>query len=529
MSQGPVLFFYEAQQPLPNSVCIAGEFNSWSPAPLLYTDASGRFETTVMLDEGKSYCYKYVVDGTWLLAPDAETEMLTRAQLCGLAWDNGIENSVVRVTSDKFLKSESESETAAESEAATTEPEVPVHESEAVATESETPATAPEAPATEHKAPAAEPEAAFAESEAPVTESEGPSAEPEAPTAPVAQPEAAPSGPEISASVITSEGYVLVQKTNGEVANAANTEMAGETNGEEGAAPIEGKVEDVAKHIETKAEEVAAAVEGESKEAKAPVETKANGVAATAEQTGSSITETVTKTVESAIVTASEVASSAATKVAETADAAKEIASGGIIAGIEALKSSTISDSVPDIAVQKPSDIPEEVKTESEAECSQATPHIPDHTTAPSDMSSIERVVTANTTITTPEMTTPVKEDANKKFVPDAIIPSSVPEVPAETSASATPATPAEPSTESPNDPAAPGEISTGMDTAISIPAGTPAEPESAPAPAAPAPGYDTATKSKQPGLFDRIYEFISTSILGKLFQYVFSIFNRSA
>ncbi|KAK9326328.1 hypothetical protein V1517DRAFT_334933 [Lipomyces orientalis] len=509
MSQGPVQFFYEAQQPLPDSVCIAGEFNSWSPAPLLYSDASGRFETTVMLDEGKSYCYKFVVDGTWLLAPNAET-----------VWDNGIENSVVRVSSDVFVKSESELETAAESEGATVEPKVPVHESEAAATESETPATAPEAPAMEHKAPAAE-------SEAPVPEPEVPPSEPEAPTAPVTQPEDPAAGPEISASVITSEGYVLVQKTNGEVANAAGTEMAGETNGEEETTPIEAKVEDAAKNIDTKAEEVAAVVEGETKAAAAPVEAKANGVAAIAEQTSSSIAETVTKTVESAIVAATEVVSSAATQVAETAESAKEIAAGAIISGIGALKSTTISDSVPDISFEKPSDIPAEVKTEPEAElnpCSEAAPHIPHNTTPPSEMSSIERVVTANTTITTPEMTTPVKEDANEKRVPDAI-PSSVPEEQAETSASPTPGTLAEPSTESPNEPAAPREISTGMDTAISIQA----EPESAPASAAQAPGYETATKPKQPGLLDRIYEFISTSILGKLFQYVFSIFNRSA
>jgi hypothetical protein len=82
MSEGPVLFSYHPQQPFPNSVSLAGEFNGWSPTPLLYSDVSSRFETTVMLEDGKSYCYKFVIDGNWILAPDAEKGKNFLPQCC---------------------------------------------------------------------------------------------------------------------------------------------------------------------------------------------------------------------------------------------------------------------------------------------------------------------------------------------------------------------------------------------------------------------------------------------------------------
>ncbi|KAK9376827.1 uncharacterized protein V1513DRAFT_423258 [Lipomyces chichibuensis] len=415
MSEGPILFSYRPQQPFPNSVAVAGEFNSWSPTPLIYSDESSRFETTVMLEDGKSYRYKFVIDGNWILAPDAET-----------VWENGIENSIIRVTSDKFVKSASERD-----------PEAPAAESQVFVSESEAPVTEPETPAAETEAPAIEREASAAEPETPANE------------APVTEPEAPGAVTElVSSSVITSEGYVLVHKNNVELTKAAET----------------------AESLETKVEEEAAPIEPTVNEAAVPIETDVVGIVASADETPSipADPEVVDNASESALTPSSEEAAS-----------------------------------------------------------------VPDVSASPSEMSSIERVVTANTTITTPEFTTPVQEDVNKKLLPDAIsssvlevsAESSLPEVPAETPPSATPAIPAEPSTGSPKEPAVVEAITAGNDTAISIPA----VPGSDPAPAGPQPAYKTATQSKQPGLLDMIYDFVSTSILGKLFQYVFSIFNRSA
>ncbi|KAK9492205.1 hypothetical protein V1508DRAFT_419602 [Lipomyces doorenjongii] len=505
MSEGPVLFCYHPQQPFPNSVSLAGEFNSWSPTPLFYSDVSSRFETTVMLEDGKNYCYKFVIDGNWILAPNAET-----------VWENGIANSIIRVTSDKFVKSPSEPEPgrAAEPEAAATELQFSV-------TESETSATEPEAPVIEAEVSAAELETPAKEQETPVTEPETPDAGPEL----------------VSSSVITSEGYVLVQKANAELTKSDETAESLETKIEEEAAPIQPTVNEAAKYVETKVDEVAAAVKPKTEEDAAPLEAE---VVATVEKTISSITPTLTKTVESAIATAAEVAGSAAMIVTENAEAVKEIVSNTISAGMEALNSTPIPDTDPNIAVGLPAVVPEVVNTESEpalTSSSEEAANALDVSAAPSDMSSIERVVTANTTITTPELTTPVKEDATKNLLPDAVpspvlevsAESSVPEVPAETPSSATPAITAEPSTGSPKEPAIGEAITAGNDTAISIPAETPAEPHSDPDPAGPARAYETATKSKQPGLLAMFYDFVSASVVGKLFQYVFSIFNRSA
>ncbi|KAK9387933.1 hypothetical protein V1515DRAFT_579380 [Lipomyces mesembrius] len=508
MSEGPVLFSYHPQQPFPNYVSLAGEFNSWSPTPLFYSDVSSRFETTVMLEDGKSYCYKFVIDGNWILAPNAEK-----------VWENGIENSIIRVTSDKFVKSASEPEPGR-----APDPEAPATELQVSVTESEASATEPEAPVIEAEASAAEPETPAKEQEPPVTEPETPDAGREL----------------VSSCVITSEGYVLVQKANVELSKSDETAESVETKIEEEAAPIPPTVDEAAKYVEAKADEVAAAVKPKTEEDAAPLEAD---VVATAEETMSSITETLTKSVESAFATAAEMAGSAAMKVTENAEAVKEIAFNTISAGMETLNSTTIPDTDPNIAVGLPAVVPEVVNAASEpalTPCSEEAANAPDTSAAPSDMCSIERVVTANTTITTPELTTPVKEDVNKNYLPDAV-PSPVLEasaeasaeslVPAETPSSATPAIPAEPSTGSPKEPAVAEAITAGDDTAISIPAETPAEPVSDPAPAgpAPAPAYETASKSKQPGLLAILYDIVSTSVLGKLFQYVFSIFNRSA
>ncbi|KAK9240934.1 hypothetical protein V1525DRAFT_385238 [Lipomyces kononenkoae] len=402
MSEGPVLFAYQPEQPFPNSVSLAGEFNSWSPAPLVYSDVSGKFETTLVLEEGKSYRYKFVIDGNWLVAPGAET-----------VWDDGNENSIVRVTADSFVKAEP---------VTSPEPDAPATEIEAVSG-SERPATEPEAAEVKAEASAAEQIVEQAAQQA----------------APQAAPEPEGTGPEsVSASVITSEGYVLVQ--NGKAAAATDAKV------DEDIGPIEAKVNGAAG---TKVQEVVAAVASKTEEAAAPVEAEAVGI------------------VESA---------------AECAIAAT---SG-----------------------------------------SEEAPNVADSSAAPSDMSSIERVATPNTAITTPEATTPVREDAAKKHLPDT-----VPDVPNESSSSsaAAPTIPAEPSAELPKEPVIAEAATTGNDVAISIPAETPAQPELDVAPVGASTAYQTATKARQPGILEKIYEFVSTSILGKLFQYVFSIFNRSA
>ncbi|KAK9370241.1 hypothetical protein V1509DRAFT_637844 [Lipomyces kononenkoae] len=428
MSEGPVLFTYQPEDPTPNSVGLAGEFNSWTPAPLVYSEVSGKFETTLVLEEGKAYRYKYVIDGNWLLAPRAET-----------VWDDGIENSIVRVTPDLFVKSEpvaldteheisvaGSNQPAPELEASGAEPTV-----EQPAPEPEVASTAPESVSVSEQ-PATEPDAAKIEPEVSAAE----------PTVAQPAPELEVTGPgaeSVSASVVTSEGYVLVQNTTATATEATND-----------IAPIESKVNGVA---ETN-EEVGVAIEPKTQDAVAPVQEETVSIVANAEETAVEVDP-----------------------------------------------------------------------------CSDEAPNVADLS---ADMSSIERVTTGNTAITTPEATTPVKEDAARKHLPDTV-PSPVPEesamltVPESSSSVPTPTIPAEPSAELPKEPVAAEAITTGTDVAISIPSETPAEPETDATVAGPSPAYQTATKTKQPGILEKIYEFISTSILGKLFQYVFSIFNRSA
>jgi 1,4-alpha-glucan branching enzyme len=56
-------------------VCLCGEFNSWSPEATPMTKRKdGRFSTTVNLEQGQSYRYRYLVDGErWVDDPAADT------------------------------------------------------------------------------------------------------------------------------------------------------------------------------------------------------------------------------------------------------------------------------------------------------------------------------------------------------------------------------------------------------------------------------------------------------------------------
>ena len=55
-------------------VCLCGEFNSWSPDAMPMTKRKdGRFSTTVSLSQGRSYRFRYLVDGErWVDDPDAD-------------------------------------------------------------------------------------------------------------------------------------------------------------------------------------------------------------------------------------------------------------------------------------------------------------------------------------------------------------------------------------------------------------------------------------------------------------------------
>jgi len=57
--------------PKAKHVSLCGEFNGWaSDATLMKRDDGGNWETTVALPPGR-YEYKFVVDGQWILDPQA--------------------------------------------------------------------------------------------------------------------------------------------------------------------------------------------------------------------------------------------------------------------------------------------------------------------------------------------------------------------------------------------------------------------------------------------------------------------------
>lgn len=66
-------------------VCLAGDFNSWKPEPMI-KNGNG-FTGTVKLDPGV-YQYKFVVDGVWQIDPSAKEHIMN---------DLGSANSVLRI------------------------------------------------------------------------------------------------------------------------------------------------------------------------------------------------------------------------------------------------------------------------------------------------------------------------------------------------------------------------------------------------------------------------------------------------
>ncbi len=47
-----------------NLVEVAGDFNGWSPQPLKKL-RNGQYKTTVDLEPGQAYQYRYRIDGNW--------------------------------------------------------------------------------------------------------------------------------------------------------------------------------------------------------------------------------------------------------------------------------------------------------------------------------------------------------------------------------------------------------------------------------------------------------------------------------
>lgn len=69
-----------------SEVAVAGEFNNWDKSANKMTKTLNGFEAKLTLEPGKSYQFKYVLDGEkWILAPGFKTV------------DNGLgsENSVI--------------------------------------------------------------------------------------------------------------------------------------------------------------------------------------------------------------------------------------------------------------------------------------------------------------------------------------------------------------------------------------------------------------------------------------------------
>jgi glycosidase len=70
--EGGVLFSYRAEEGT-GSVYLAGEFNGWSmrATPMADDDGDGLWRTWYPLRSGRSYEYKFVVDGRWITDPNA--------------------------------------------------------------------------------------------------------------------------------------------------------------------------------------------------------------------------------------------------------------------------------------------------------------------------------------------------------------------------------------------------------------------------------------------------------------------------
>ena len=69
------------------SVCLAGDFNKWSPSAKKMAFKAGVYTATVKLAPG-TYQYKFVIDGTWCADPENAN---------AVANDQGTFNSVIEV------------------------------------------------------------------------------------------------------------------------------------------------------------------------------------------------------------------------------------------------------------------------------------------------------------------------------------------------------------------------------------------------------------------------------------------------
>ena len=70
------------------TVCLAGDFNKWSPSAKKMAFKAGVYTATLKLEAGKSYQYKFVIDGTWCADPENAN---------AVANDQGTFNSVIEV------------------------------------------------------------------------------------------------------------------------------------------------------------------------------------------------------------------------------------------------------------------------------------------------------------------------------------------------------------------------------------------------------------------------------------------------
>jgi chromosome partitioning protein len=81
---------FQIKAPQAKSVYIAGDFNNWQPqkTPLRLTGKDGLWSADVLLNKGKEYQYKFVVDGTWSEDPGNKNKKEVFA---------GVFNSVVKI------------------------------------------------------------------------------------------------------------------------------------------------------------------------------------------------------------------------------------------------------------------------------------------------------------------------------------------------------------------------------------------------------------------------------------------------
>jgi len=65
-----VKFIYKPLTGSHHEVFLAGDFNNWNPTDLKLTEKNGIYEINLFLEEG-TYCYKFVVDGFWIVDDSA--------------------------------------------------------------------------------------------------------------------------------------------------------------------------------------------------------------------------------------------------------------------------------------------------------------------------------------------------------------------------------------------------------------------------------------------------------------------------